>query len=660
MQELETISGVGEKTVLLLNKLGIYTKNDLVNYYPFRYEVLRRSVISDISDGNKVVIDGIVEGQPTMIYLPKGLKKIIFRINTQKTILNVTLYNQVYIYNELKSGKGVTIIGKYNRLKNTIVASEVRFELLPKEPKIEPIYYTTNGLSRKNLSKYIYNLLESDFEIENYIPDEYMAKYAFKDKKWALTQLHFPKDIIDYKKAKQQLKYEELFRYLYRIAEMKNNLNKNKGIKRNIDEKLIYDFMNKLSFELTIDQLSAVEDIIKDLNSEKQMNRLLQGDVGCGKTIVAFLSIYANYLSGYQSALMAPTAILASQHYKDALNLFENTGMKIVLLTSNISNKEKKEINEKIKKGEVDLIIGTHSLIQSGVEYNNLGLVITDEQHRFGVNQRDDFKNKGHSPDVLLLSATPIPRTYALTIYGDVDISNIKTKPKGRKEVITYFKKDDEITSVLEMMKSELDLSHQIYVIAPSIMEDSRDAETVEDLTNKMNAAFGKIAKIGMVHGKLETSEKEEVMSKFKQGEIDILISTTVIEVGVNVPNASMMIIFNANLFGLATLHQLRGRVGRSDIQSYCILLAKEEQERLKMLETCNDGFEISKYDFLNRGEGDLFGTRQSGDIGLMLANINRDYQLLLKVKEDVNEYINKGEFLENNILFTEEKTTIE
>jgi ATP-dependent DNA helicase RecG len=335
--------------------------------------------------------------------------------------------------------------------------------------------------------------------------------------------------------------------------------------------------------------------------------------------------------------------------------------MKIALLTSNVPNKEKKEITEKIRLGEVDLIIGTHSLIQSDVEYNNLGLVITDEQHRFGVNQRDELKNKGYSPDVLLLSATPIPRTYALTVYGDVDISSIKTKPKGRKDVITYFKKDNEITAVLNMMKKELDLKHQIYVIAPSIMEDSRDSETVEDLTNKMDLAFGKIAKIGMVHGKLEPSEKEKIMNQFENGDIDILISTTVIEVGVNIPNASMIIIFNANLFGLATLHQLRGRVGRSDIQSYCILIAKEEQERLKMLESCNDGFEISKYDFLNRGEGDLFGTRQSGEIGLVLANINRDYQLLLKVKDDVDEYIKSNDnILENNILFTDEKIKVE
>ena len=654
MEELLEINGIGEKTVPLLNRLGIHNKKELITYYPFRYNVLKRSNIDEINDGDKVVIDGIVEGQPTMIYLPKGLKKIIFRINVKKSILNITLYNQVYIYNELKSGKEVTVIGKYNRLKNTIIGNEVRFELLPKDAKIEPIYYTTNGLSRKNISKFIYNLLESDYEIENTIPDEYMTKYSFNDKKWALKQIHFPLDVLDYKKAKQQLKYEELFNYLYKVNKNKRNLKEAIGIKRNIKEQDVYKIVKKLPYSLTPDQLTVIDEIINDLNSPYQMNRLLQGDVGCGKTIVALLAVYANYLSGYQSALMVPTAVLATQHYNDSLELFKDTNINIALLTSDTKTKEKKEIYTKLKNGEIDFIIGTHSLIQTDIEYNNLGLVIADEQHRFGVNQRKEFKNKGKSPDVLLLSATPIPRTYALTIYGDLEISTIKTKPEGRKDVITYFKKDEEITGVLEMMKQELDKKHQIYVIAPSIVEDNRDTETVIDLTEKMTKAFGKIAKIEMLHGKIEAKEKDKIINNFKKGKTDILISTTVIEVGVNVPNASMIIIFNSNLFGLATLHQLRGRVGRSDIQSYCVLLAKEEQERLKMLETCNDGFEISKYDFTNRGGGDLIGTKQSGELGLLLTNFNKDYQLMLKVKEDVDSFLDKESSLENNLMFTE------
>ena len=316
--------------------------------------------------------------------------------------------------------------------------------------------------------------------------------------------------------------------------------------------------------------------------------------------------------------------------------------MNIALLTSNTTKKDKKVIYDDLSSGKIDLIIGTQSLIQENVIFSNLGLIITDEQHRFGVNQRKMFKNKGISPDVLSMSATPIPRTYALTIYGDMEISSIKTKPQGRKEVITYFKKAKEITSVLEMMKKELDQKHQIYVIAPMIDGENSDAENVADLEEKMNKAFGKIAKIASIHGKLEPKEKNKIMKEYEDGKINILISTTVIEVGVNVPNASMIVIFDANLFGLSTIHQLRGRVGRSSIQSYCVLIAKEYQERLKFLETCSDGFKISEYDFTNRGEGDLFGVRQSGDTGLILANVNKDFQMLLKAREDALEFLPK------------------
>ena len=372
------------------------------------------------------------------------------------------------------------------------------------------------------------------------------------------------------------------------------------------------------------------------------MNRLLQGDVGSGKTIVAFIAIYANHLSKYQSALMAPTEILATQHYEEAKKVFSKYKLNIALLTSSTSSKDKKEIYENLENGKIDLVIGTQALIQEKVNYKKLGLVITDEQHRFGVNQRNTFRSKGMSPDVLSMSATPIPRTYALTIYGDTDVSSIKSKPAGRKEVVTIFKKEKEVTDVLNMMKEELDKNHQIYVIASMIDgEETEELESVNDLEDKMNKAFGKICKIGIIHGKLDPKEKNRVMTDFESGKINILISTTVIEVGVNVPNASMIVIFNANMFGLSTLHQLRGRVGRSDIQSYCVLIAKESQERLRLLEKTSDGFEISEYDFQNRGEGDLFGIKQSGELELKMASIKRDFKMLLKAKEDADEFIN-------------------
>lgn len=641
MKELIDIEGVGTKTIELLNKLGINTIDDLLHYYPYRYDILKRSDITNLNDGDKIIIDGIVEGQPTTIFLSSKLKKIIFRINTKTTILNVTIYNKTYLYQELKCGKEVTIIGKYDKTKNTVVASDIRFDKLPMTPKIEPIYYTTSGLSRKSISKFISSVLREDYNVIDYIPDYLSDKYNFMSKKQAIYNVHMPIDILDLKKARQRIKYEELFMYMLKINYLKRKIiQDNTAIERKIDREKIKEFIRSLPFELTSDQLIAVDDILTDLESNKRMNRLLQGDVGSGKTIVAFITTYANYLSNYQTALMAPTEILAKQHYDNAKKVFKNTDMKIELLTSSLTNKKKEEIYNKLYNNEIDLIIGTQAIIQDKVNFANLGLVITDEQHRFGVNQRNSFKNKGITPDILSMSATPIPRTYALTIYGDMDVSSIKTKPEGRIPVKTYLKKEKDILEVLNLMKQELDKHHQVYVIAPQIEDNENDNETVEKLQEKMTTAFGKLFTIKSVHGKMEPEEKEQVMKEFEKGEVNILISTTVIEVGVNVANASMIVIFNANMFGLSTLHQLRGRVGRSNIESYCVLIAKQNLEKLKILEKTNDGFEISEYDFQNRGEGDLFGVRQSGDTGLIMANINRDFKMLVRAKEDAEGFI--------------------
>ena len=641
MKELIDIEGVGTKTIELLNKLGINTIDDLLHYYPYRYDILKRSDITNLNDGDKIIIDGIVEGQPTTIFLSSKLKKIIFRINTKTTILNVTIYNKTYLYQELKCGKEVTIIGKYDKTKNTVVASDIRFDKLPMTPKIEPIYYTTSGLSRKSISKFISSVLREDYNVIDYIPDYLSDKYNFMSKKQAIYNVHMPIDILDLKKARQRIKYEELFMYMLKINYLKRKIiQDNTAIERKIDREKIKEFIKALPFELTSDQLIAVDDILTDLESNKRMNRLLQGDVGSGKTIVAFITTYANYLSNYQTALMAPTEILAKQHYDNAKKVFKNTDMKIELLTSSLTNKKKEEIYNKLYNNEIDLIIGTQAIIQDKVNFANVGLVITDEQHRFGVNQRNSFKNKGITPDILSMSATPIPRTYALTIYGDMDVSSIKTKPEGRIPVKTYLKKEKDILEVLNLMKQELDKHHQVYVIAPQIEDNENDNETVEKLQEKMTTAFGKLFTIKSVHGKMEPEEKEQVMKEFEKGEVNILISTTVIEVGVNVANASMIVIFNANMFGLSTLHQLRGRVGRSNIESYCVLIAKQNLEKLKILEKTNDGFEISEYDFQNRGEGDLFGVRQSGDTGLIMANINRDFKMLVRAKEDAEGFI--------------------
>jgi len=429
---------------------------------------------------------------------------------------------------------------------------------------------------------------------------------------------------------------------MFKINYLKlQNKKKKSGLERKIDRDKLDKFMKKIPFELTNDQLNAVEEILNDLEAPNRMNRLLQGDVGSGKTIVSFIGMFANYLSGYQSALMAPTEILAMQHYLNLKKFFEKEDVRIELLTGSTSKKDKTEIYKGLKDGSVHMVIGTHALIQDEVEYSNLGLVITDEQHRFGVHQRANLQNKGIKPDVLYMSATPIPRTYALTIFGDMDISTIKERPKGRQKIDTYVKKNSEIKEVLEMMYTELKDGHQVYVIAPLIEEsESSDLTTVCKLKDQMKLAFGEHYKIEMVHGKMSSGAKDLIMEQFKNNEVQILISTTVVEVGVDVPNATSMIIFDADRFGLSTLHQLRGRVGRGTSKSQCILISDSDAERLKIMEKEDDGFVISEEDFKLRGHGDLFGTKQSGDMTFKIANIRNDYKILLQAKKDSKEYL--------------------
>jgi len=419
----------------------------------------------------------------------------------------------------------------------------------------------------------------------------------------------------------------------------------NVGIQRRVDKKLVEEYIGNLPFKLTDDQLNTVKEIYHDLTHKERMNRLILGDVGSGKTCVAEIAMYINYLSGYQSAMMAPTEILARQHYEGISKDFSRYGIRVGLLVGSLKKSEKNKVCEQLINGEIDVLIGTHALISEGVEFNNLGLVITDEQHRFGVNQRSNLQNKGQLCDVLYLSATPIPRTYALTIYGDMDTSLIKTKPSGRKEIITKVFNMKQIKDVLSSMLNEIKNGHQVYVVAPLIEDEdgNSDLNDVIKLKDKFNVAFNNKVNIEILHGKMKNKEKDEVMESFKNGITKVLISTTVIEVGVDVKNSTMMVIFNAERFGLATLHQLRGRVGRNDLQSYCYLLSDKEVPRLKVMEESNDGFYISEKDFELRGEGDLFGTKQSGDMVFKMANIKRDYKILVQCKNDAKIFVEEN-----------------
>ena len=650
---LESIKGLGPKNLKLLNKLGINTIEDLVSFYPFRYDVIKRSNLNELEDQDKIIIDGIVETIPSIFYFSRKRDKMTFKLNTGENIFNINIFNRGFLKSRLKVGTSITVIGKLDKKHNLIVVSDIKFGSILKTT-IEPIYHTTYGIGINTIKKYI-NEGHKDFNTIDYIPSYLIDKYKFIDKENSIKIVHNPTDLKVLKNALNRLKYEELFLFMCQMNYLKNNDRNKVGLKRVVDKKEVDKFIESLPFKLTTDQLKSIEDIYTDLIEDYRMNRLLQGDVGSGKTIVSIVSMYINYLSGYQSALMAPTEVLATQHYQNIKNIFKDYNINVELLTGKTTTKEKNKIYKELKEGTIDIIVGTHALFTEKVDYKNLGLVITDEQHRFGVNQRANLKNKGITPDVLYMSATPIPRTYALTLYGDMEISNIKTLPSGKKDIITTVKKDNEIKDVLESMYTELKNNHQIYVIAPLVEEsDKVDFTNVYELEEKMNKAFGKLYKVGVLHGKMTSSEKEEVMTKFKNNEIQILISTTVIEVGVDVKNATMIVIFDAYMFGLSSLHQLRGRVGRNDLQSYCILISNKETERLNILTQTNDGFKISEEDFKLRGSGDLFGVKQSGDMVFSVADLKRDYNILLKAKED-SMY-----FLENEIEKEENKNILE
>ncbi len=644
IMNIEHLHGVGEKTLEVLYKNGIYTILDLVNYYPYRYEILKPDILDPSFNDMTVTINAVVASEVKISFIRKNFNALRFYVLSNGERLNVTIYNRGFLKRNLTLGKEIILTGKYQALKHSFVASQIKFGVL-REMSILPVYHSLNGLKKGNISNIIKSALDS-YEGYSLLP-LLESKYNLISKKEALHGIHFPKCQEDVSKASRTLIYEELFDFMFKIEYLKSLKDNVKGIKKNVSFSDILKFINKLPFKLTSDQLKGVEDCFNDLVSSKKMNRLLLGDVGSGKTIVSLIIMYANYLAGFQGAFLAPTEILATQHYNSFVSLLESEGIHIKLILGSMTKREKDSIYKKVLNGEVDILIGTHAILNDKLHFKNLGFVVTDEQHRFGVSQRELLSEKNYQPDMLFMSATPIPRTYALTIYGDMDTSMIKQKPSGRKDVITSVKKESELKTVLLHVLDELKSNHQVYVVAPMIDEDEEsDLQNVNILKNKFDEAFHGLVPIGVLHGKLKKKEKEMVMDDFKNGKTKILISTTVIEVGVDVRDATLMIIFNAERFGLATLHQLRGRVGRSDLQSYCYLICNSDIPRLKVLENSNDGFYISSKDFEFRGEGDLFGKRQSGDMTFKIANLKRDYDILLQVKDDAKKFVLEHEYL--------------
>ena len=639
---LEDIKGIGPKTLKLFQNLNIFTIQDLITYYPYKYKLYHPVTLDNYEENTEVLINGYVASDAKIYYIKRNLNKISFRLNTGTKLINVTIFNRPFIKQHLLLNKYISIIGKYNVKTNTFTASDIKLTPIIKD-EIEPIYHTTQGLKQVNIHKIINNLLEKNIYVPSLIPEEYIKEYSLLDKLTAIKEIHNPTSTNNLKQAEICLKYEELFEYTLKINYLKYLKDKTTtSYIKTFDTSKLDNLISSLPFKLTDSQVNAVEDIKNDFNSPKHMNRLILGDVGSGKTIISFLALYMNYLSGYQGVLMAPTEILIKQHYENIKKIL--TDLNIEILTGSTTKKDRDKIIENLKNGKIDILLSTHSVLNDDVVFKNIGLVVTDEQHRFGVNQRKNLQNKGENVDVLYMSATPIPRTLALTIFKDMDITEIKTKPLNRKPKITKLYKTSEIKEVLYEMLDEIKKGHQIYVVSPLIENEEENTKlaSVNYLYEKINVALNGKVPIGVLHGKLKNEEKENIMNDFKSNKTKILISTTIIEIGVDVSNATMIVIFNAERFGLATLHQLRGRIGRNDIESKCILISDYDTPRLKILEESEDGFYISEKDFELRGAGDLFGVKQSGDMVFKIANLNKDFKILKKCSEDSLNFLNK------------------
>lgn len=633
---------INENRIKLLNNMGIYYLKDLVLHFPYRYDCIEAT---PLINNEKVIIEGVLIDEPKVFF--KGrLSRLTFQILYQQEVYKVIIFNRHFLKKNMTKGMILTIIGKYNNTNNSITANDIRLKALEEISGITAIYSLKEGITQKSFQGYVKKALKFyQGHIQDEVPTSLMIKHHLIHKELALNLIHFPCNNDDIKEALRYLKYEEFLKFQLTMQYIKLSRKKNIGIKKQFNQQVLEQFINQLPFMLTSDQKTAVNEIINDLKKDSIMYRFIQGDVGSGKTVVGAIGLYANYLAGFQGAMMAPTEILASQHFKSLNNLFKGTDINLALLTGRLSNKEKQNIYQNLIDGKINIVVGTHALFQDKVNYQKLGLVITDEQHRFGVNQRKALKEKGQQVDFMVMSATPIPRTLAISLYGDMDVSTIKTMPTGRKQVITDVVKSHSMKPILSELKRYLASGGQCYVVCPLVAEseaiDSRDATSIYE---GMKAYFKDDYKVGLLHGKMDDEVKENIMEKFKSNQIQILVSTTVIEVGVDVSNANWMVIYNAERFGLSQLHQLRGRVGRGKHQGYCYLLSnsssKEAIERLEFLKKCHDGFEVSYYDLKVRGPGDILGNQQSGLPAFMVGDIFKDINILEVSRKDAKELL--------------------
>jgi len=636
-QPLSVLPGIGPKSAEKYKKLGIETVEDLLLYFPFRYEDFKSKNVLDLEDGEKAVVSGIVATPANVQYYGYKRNRLRFTIKQGELVLAVSFFNQPYLADKIELGQTVAVFGKWDKAKGALTGMKL---LVQVEDDLQPVYRLSQGVSQSALVKVIKTAFEAGLDqlLEENLPQILMDKYHLLSRRQAVRAMHFPKDLEEYKQALRRVKFEELLFFQLQLQVLKEeNRSVGQGIVLDWDKKKLKALQAKLPFTLTEAQERSLNEILADMRSPYHMNRLLQGDVGSGKTVVAGLAMYAAVTAGKQAALMVPTEILAEQHLQSLTSLFPS--LRILLLTGSLKAAERRERLELVQTGQVDLIVGTHALIQEGVHFHDLGLVIIDEQHRFGVAQRRILREKGQNPDVLMMTATPIPRTLAITAFGDMDVSIIDQMPAGRKEIITRWVKHQQLNLVLDWLVKEIQKGSQAYVISPLIEEsEALDLKNAIALEEELIAYFGDQARIALLHGKMKGEEKEAIMQAFKQGEIDLLVSTTVIEVGVNVPNATVMIIMDADRFGLSQLHQLRGRVGRGDKQSYAVLVANPKTEsgkrRMKIMTETTNGFVLAEEDLKLRGSGEIFGTRQSGIPEFQVANLIEDYPILEEARK--------------------------
>ncbi|WP_270941878.1 ATP-dependent DNA helicase RecG [Romboutsia lituseburensis] len=657
-KDIQYVKGIGPKRAEKLNKLNIFTLKDLLYYFPRQFEDRNNlKKIIQLENEEKATIKVIIVGVSTSSPR-KGLSITKVDVRDETGYAKLVFFNQQYVKNAFKPGDTILVFGKVKKEFKKIEISSCEVEYLTNSPKntckIMPIYPLTYGVSNKDIIGIIKNVLSDEsLVIKEYMPKHIIDKYKLCSIDYAIRNLHNPISKESLKIALYRIVFEEFLILQLGLFLFKNGVEESDGIKFEENKKLD-DVLTSLPFKLTKAQNRALDEIIEDMQCNKAMNRLVQGDVGSGKTVVALLSLAHCVFNGFQGALMAPTEILAEQHYISLTETLKPFGINIELLVGSLTKKQKEAVLEKTKNKEVDILIGTHALIEDKVEFNNLGLVITDEQHRFGVRQRSKLSEKGENPDILVMTATPIPRTLALILYGDLDISIIDELPPGRQPIETIaVDKSKRDRAYNSLVRKEVEKGRQVYIVCPLVEEsEAIEAKAAVDLVEELKLEYFSDLKVGLLHGKMKPSEKDLIMKSFKNREIDILVSTTVIEVGVNVPNATLMIIENAERFGLAQLHQLRGRVGRGSHKSYCILIYASKSEvckqRMSIMEETNDGFKISEKDLEIRGPGEFFGTRQHGLPELKVANIFKHMKILKLAQQEARYIVSEDRKLQN------------